>query len=51
LTPLSHSTTLIRDLSFGAFQILDRYSQIYLLPPTAGTFLTAIHIMKRVLIN
>ncbi len=49
--PLTHSTTLIRDLSFGIGGLIDVVGLIYILAFTTVTFLAAVYLMKKRLIN
>lgn len=51
LLPLTHSTTLIRDMTFGTFEIMDGVGLVYMLAVTAVTFLVAVHMMKKRLIK
>ncbi|MFP4170533.1 MAG: ABC transporter permease [Methanomassiliicoccales archaeon] len=51
ILPLTHATTLIRDLSFGTLESMDLYGLAYMLVLTAITFLASVHLMKKRLIS
>lgn len=51
LLPLAHTSTLIRDLSYGIFGFADLIGVLYLLGMTAITFFVSIRLMRRRLIN
>lgn len=51
ILPLTHTTTVIRDMILGTFQTIDILGLVYMILLTLVTFFAAVHMMKKRLIK